>query len=225
MKRIMVFWLVLLLPIFVLAKEYTISDINIKLDVNEDYIVLTRDNLNNNPDLIKLNVTEEYMKTVMENNNIYLDIIKNDLLYEILVVVPKTTPLFNNLSEATDEELSTLKNTIIKETGDNMPIVYKNDYSYITVNYHDSNGYYNMNYYTVFNSRGYNIQLQKKTAITDSDKSDLNEIVDSITFIKESDNKEPFNYKIIILGVVLGLIAGIITYIIGTKIIKKKSSK
>lgn len=225
MKRIMVFWLVLLLPIFVLAKEYTISDINIKLDVNEDYIVLTRDNLNNNPDLIKLNVTEEYMKTVMENNNIYLDIIKNDLSYEILVVVPKTTPLFNNLSEATDEELSTLKNTIIKETGDNMPIVYKNDYSYITVNYHDSNGYYNMNYYTVFNSRGYNIQLQKKTAITDSDKSDLNEIVDSITFIKESDNKEPFNYKIIILGVVLGLIAGIITYIIGTKIIKKKSSK
>lgn len=225
MKRIMVFWLVLLLPIFVLAKEYTISDINIKLDVNEDYIVLTRDNLNNNPDLIKLNVTEEYMKTVMENNNIYLDIIKNDLSYEILVVVPKTTPLFNNLSEATDEELSTLKNIIIKETGDNMPIVYKNDYSYITVNYHDSNGYYNMNYYTVFNSRGYNIQLQKKTAITDSDKSDLNEIVDSITFIKESDNKEPFNYKIIILGVVLGLIAGIITYIIGTKIIKKKSSK
>ena len=225
MKRIMVFWLVLLLPIFVLAKEYTISDINIKLDVNEDYIVLTRDNLNNNPDLEKLNVTEEYMKTVMENNNIYLDIIKNDLSYEILVVVPKTTPLFNNLSEATDEELSTLKNTIIKETGDNMPIVYKNDYSYITVNYHDSNGYYNMNYYTVFNSRGYNIQLQKKTAITDSDKSDLNEIVDSITFIKESDNKEPFNYKIIILGVVLGLIAGIITYIIGTKIIKKKSSK
>ena len=225
MKRIMVFWLVLLLPIFVLAKEYNISDINIKLDVNEDYIVLTRDNLNNNPDLEKLNVTEEYMKTVMENNNIYLDIIKNDLSYEILVVVPKTTPLFNNLSEATDEELSTLKNTIIKETGDNMPIVYKNDYSYITVNYHDSNGYYNMNYYTVFNSRGYNIQLQKKTAITDSDKSDLNEIVDSITFIKESDNKEPFNYKIIILGVVLGLIAGIITYIIGTKIIKKKSSK
>lgn len=225
MKRIMVFWLVLLLPVFVLAKEYNISDINIKLDVNEDYIVLTRDNLKNNQDLGKLNVTEEYMKTVMENNNIYLDIIKNDLSYEILIVVPKTTPLFNNLSEATDEELSTLKKTIVKETGDNMPIVYKNDYSYITVNYHDNNGYYNMNYYTVFNSRGYNIQLQKKSAITDADKADLNEIVDSITFIEESNNNGPYNYKIIICGVLLGLIAGIITYIIGIKIIKKKSSK
>lgn len=228
MKRIMVFWLVLLLPIFVFASEYEIKDIDIKLDIDETFIVLTRDNIENNEYLKNLNVTEEYMKNIMESNNIYLDIIKNDLSYEILVVVPKTKPLFNDLREATDEELSNLKNTIIKQTGDNLPIVYKNNYPFILVNYHDKNGYNNINYYTVINSRGYNIQLQKKTEITDEDKIDLQNIVDEIVFKevdKKEDNNKSFDYKIIIYAMLIGLTAGIIAYFVGTKMIKRKQAK
>ena len=228
MKRIMVFWLVLLLPIFVFAKEYEIKDIDLKLNVEDDYIVLTKYNLDDNEDLKTLGIDKDNMMNIMEKNNIYFDIIKGDLSYEILVVVPKTTPLYNDLREATDEELKLLKETIIKQTGDKMPIVYKNDYPFIVVNYKDSNGYNVINYYTVINSRGYNIQLQKKKDITIDDKEDLSDIIDSIVFSEkkqEEVSESKFDYKIILYAVIIGLMAGIITYVIGSKILMRKSSK
>ena len=228
MKRIMVFWLVFLLPIIVFAKEYEMKDIDIKLNIDDDFIVLTKYNLDNNTDLEKVGVTKDYMENIMENNNIYFDIIKPDLSYEILVVVPKTTPLYKDLREATDEELKVLKETIVKQTGDNLPIVYKNDYAFIEVNYKDKTGYNIINYYTVINSRGYNIQLQKKEKITEDDKEDLSDIIDSIVFNENKTNensKKPFDYKIILYGAIIGLMAGIITYVIGSKIMMRKSSK
>lgn len=228
MKRIMVFWLVFLLPIIVFAKEYEMKDIDIKLNVDDDFIVLTRYNLDYNTDLDKVGVTKDYLENVMENNNIYFDIIKPDLSYEILVVVPKTTPLYKDLREATEEELKVLKETIVKQTGDSLPIVYKNDYAFIVVDYKDKNDYNIINYYTVINSRGYNIQLQKKDKITEEDKEDLSDIIDSIVFNENKENKnnkKPFDYKIILYGAIIGLMAGIITYVIGSKIIMKKSSK
>ncbi len=229
MKRIMVFWLVLLFPILTFAKEYNISDIDITINVDDSYIVLTRDNLDNNPNLEKLNITKEYMFNIMEKNNIYFDIIKSDSSYEVLGIVPKSTPLFSDLSKASDDELSNLKETIKKETGDNMPIIYKNDYAFVVVNYSDKIGYNNINYYTVINNRGYNIQLQKKTKITEDDEEELRDIIDGVKFKIVDENKDeekrPFDYKIIVYGVIIGLMAGIITYVIGSKIIDKKSSK
>ncbi len=224
MKRVMVFWLVLLLPIFVLSKEYESKELKIKFDVNDDYIVLTRDNLDDSV-LVNLNTTKEKMKNIMKNNNIYFDIIKKDMSYEIIVVVPKKTPSYANLSEATEEELTTLKDTIIRETGDNVPIIYKNDYAFVVVNYQDDNGYV-INYYTVVDSKGYNIQMQKKTMITEDEEDELKKIVDSIKFIKTTEKKKEDNkkidYKIIIYSAIMGLTAGIITYYVCKKITKEK---
>jgi hypothetical protein len=169
------------------------------------------------------------MLNIMEKNNIYFDIIKSDSSYEVLGIVPKSTPLFSDLSKASDDELSNLKETIKKETGDNMPIIYKNDYAFVVVNYSDKIGYNNINYYTVINNRGYNIQLQKKTKITEDDEEELRDIIDGVKFKIVDENKDeekrPFDYKIIVYGVIIGLMAGIITYVIGSKIIDKKSSK
>ncbi len=223
MKRIMVFWLVLLLPVFVFATEYKSDDIKMKFDVTDTFIVLTRDNLDSNPDLSKLNVSKEYMEKTMNTNNIYFDIVKSDLSYEVLIVVPKIEPLFSDLDEATNEELSTLKETITKQTNDKMPIVYKNDYSFIVVDYQDNSGYSNINYYTVIDSRGYNIQLQKKGKITEEEEEELRDIVDSIVFEREiKEENKLFDFKTIVIGAILGAIAGIITYIIGARISKKK---
>ena len=228
MKRIMVFWLVLLLPIFTFAKEYEDKDINMKIEIDEEYIVLTRNNLDNNPGLEKLNLSKDYIFNLMMTNNIYFDIVKSDLSYEILVVVPKTKAMFDDIRTINDEELSLLKTIIVNETKDTVPTVYKNNYPFIVVDYKDEkNGYNLINYYTLINSHGYNIQLQKKTNITKDDEYDLMEIVDGIEFNEvekkeEEVTKKPFDYKIIIYGVIIGLIAGIITYVIGTKVIMKK---
>ena len=61
MRKIILCLLVVLLPVFVFAKEYKLEDIDInKLNVNdEEYIVLTRDNLDNNSDLETLNINKD----------------------------------------------------------------------------------------------------------------------------------------------------------------------
>lgn len=235
MKRIMVFWLVLLFPVFVLAQEYEATDINLKVNINDGYMVLTRDNLENNSNLERLDMTEDNMKNIMKKNNIYFDIVKDDMSYEIIIVVPQTTLTFNSLTEANDQTIDSIKNELVKGTGAETSYIYKGQYNYIVVDYYDNNMDYNViNYYTVVNKRGYNIQLQKKEKITEEDKNELKEIVDVINFkiVEEnqekkdvSDKKDSFDYKIIIYGVFIGALAGLITYFIGINIIKRKSSR
>ena len=138
MKKILVFLSILLFPLFSLAKEYELSDINIKLDIRDDFITFTRKILENNTDLTKLGISKEYMEEVMDKNNIYFDIIKNDVSYEILVIVPDTKLTFNNLSNATDSMLNDLKGEIVKKTGASISDVYKSNHNYIFVDYYDS---------------------------------------------------------------------------------------
>ena len=163
MKKILFLIIMLFVPTFVFAKEYEISDINLKLETKDDVIVLTRDNLDDNSDMAKLNITKDYMEKLMNTNNIYMDIIKNNLSYEVLVVSPETRLKFNNLSNASDEMLNDLKSELIKKTGTEVSNIYKANHNYILVDYFDSKtGLYILNYYTVVNARGYNFQLQKQ---------------------------------------------------------------
>ncbi len=226
MKRIMVFWLVLILPIFVMASEYSSKDINMKFAVNDNYIVLSRDNLNNNEYLDKLNVTKNYIETIMNENDIYFIITNPDMSFEILVVVPDKEISFKDLNSATSSELESLKNTIIKETGDKVPTIYKTDYSFVVANYNDGE-YHNINYYTVINSRGYNIQMQKKDKITESDEEALKEIVDTVIFkvIDGNTSKKGIALETIISAVILGIMAGVMTYCITMDLKMKKEKK
>jgi len=240
MKKIVIFMMILLFPVFTLATEYEVSDINIKIDVKSNYIVFTRDNLNNNPDLVKLNIPKEYMDELMKNNKIYYDIIKNDVSYEILVIVPDNKLKWNNLINANDELLNDIKDEFAKQTGAKVSSIYKTKYNFIVVDYYDENSkYYIVNYYTVVNARGYNFQLQKKTEITEEERLDLKEIVDSVEidvldeFKNETEEiqkgidnygKKNIDYKKYIYGAIIGASAGLISYIVGAFINKKKSS-
>ena len=237
MKKILMLIIVLVLPLIVFAKDFEIKDIDLKIKLKDDYIVFTRDNISNNEDLSKLNIKEDYMKEVMDNNNIYLDILNNDVSYEILVVVPNKTLSFYDLSSATDSMLDDLKNELMKKTGSEKASIYKKNHNYIVVDYYDKNtDNYIVNYYTVVNAKGYNFQLQKKNEITDTEKQELKEIIDSVNItVKESDNKNTgFSIKNIIIGAIIGAIVGLISYIISNylkknnndnKKVKKSSNK
>ena len=159
MKKLMAFIAIFVFPFLVFAKEVEIKDINIKFNLNDDYIVLLRDNLDDNSDLKKLGISENYMKNVMQLKNIYADILSKNITYEILVVVPDVTLTFYNLSDATDSMLDDLKDELIKKTCAEVDSVYKGSHNYIVVDYFDENtNYNNVNYYTVVNAKGYNIQ-------------------------------------------------------------------
>lgn len=232
MKKIMLLIAFVSFPFFVFAKEVKVDNINLKAEISDDYIVLTRNNLKNNEDLKKLGISEDYMMDTMEKNNIYLDILSKDISYEILVVVPSVQLSFYNLSDATDSMLEDLKNELVKMTGAEVSSVYKGKNNYIVVNYYDKNtDYYIANYYTVVNAKGYNIQLQKKTEINDVEKEELKKIVDNIDIdvISSSDtnsNSGGLTIKNIIIGAVIGAVVGLISYCISVFVRKnvKKSS-
>ena len=234
MRKFILCLLVVLLPIFVFAKEYKSNDINIKLNVNdESYIVLTRDNLSDNPDLVTLNITEEKYEEEMKKDNIYFDIIKRDISYEVIIVVPNTITEFNNLKDLDNTKLEDIKKEITSKIGTDKVSTYKNKYDYLVFEYvYQDTGIYIINYYTVINSRGYNIQLQKKTSITEEERNGLKEIVDSIDYkvIEEKkeeikEEKEKFNYMNLVYGAILGLMAGVITYYIGITIKRLKQGR
>lgn len=242
MKKLIMLLFIVLFPIMMYAKEYEAPEINLKLDAGDSFMVLTRNNLENNQDLAKLNITKEYMEELMNTNKIYYDIIKNDLSYEILVVVPDTKLKVYNFSNVTDEVLNDMKGELVKKTGATVSDIYKANHNYVIVDYYDSKtGYYIVNYYTVVNASGFNIQLQKKSEITEEEKRELKEIVDSVEikvldeYKEESkdiqdkiDNygkeKNGFDYMRIVYGAIIGAVAGLISYSVNYFIRKKKSS-
>lgn len=223
MKKIIVLLVIIVFPFMVLAKDVEVKDINIKFQVNDDYIVLLRDNLENNMDLKKLGISENYMKNIMDKSNIYADIISSDISHEIIIVVPDVKLTFYNLSDATDDMLNDLKNELVKKTGAEISSIYKGNHNYIIVDYYDDNtDYYIVNYYTVVNAKGYNIQLQKKSTITDEEKEELKKVVDSISIDIINDNKNGLNIKHIIIGAAIGAGVGLISYILSLVIKKGK---
>lgn len=226
MKKMFVLIAILVFPFIVFAKEVEVKDINIKFKINDDYIVLLRDNLDNNADLKKLGISENYMKNIMDKSNIYADIISSDISHEIIIVVPDVKLTFYNLSDATDDMLNDLKNELVKKTGAEISSIYKGTHNYIVVDYYDDNtNYYIVNYYTVVNAKGYNIQLQKKSTITEEEKEELKNVVDSINIDIISDDGNGINLKHIIIGAVIGASVGLISYIVGLVMRKKKASE
>lgn len=240
MKKIIIFLAIIILPSIVFAKEFEAKEINLKVDVRDDFYVLTRDNLKNNVDLAKLSIPESYMEETMKKNNIYMDVLKKDVSYEILVVVPDKTLAFNNLGNATDSMLEELRSELVKKTGSTVSRVYKSNHNYIIVDYYDKNtDYYIVNYYTVVNARGYNFQLQKKTEISDDERNDIKEFVDTVKIdvLEEYKNESPevqksidnsnkkgIDFKNVVIGAIIGAVVGLISYLTSLVIKKKKSS-
>lgn len=240
MKKIVLLLAIMILPFICFAKTYQIDDINLKINIPDNYIVLTRDNLKDNAEMKELGINEEYMTNTMNINNIYMDILAQDLSYEILVMVPKITLTINNLSNLNDNLLNEVLNATKEKVHADKGSIYKSKYNFAVVEYYDSNMKYNIvNYYTVVNAKGYNFQLQHMGNIKEEDKLALKEIVDSVDikvldeYKNESSNtqdiinkssKSTFNWKRVIIGTIVGGVIGGLGSILGL-IIKKRKNK
>ena len=234
MKKIFIFLIILVFPFLIQAEEIEVSDINLKMNLDEDFIVFTRNNLDENQALLDLNITKEYMEETMTNNNIYLNIIKDDLSYEILVMVPEKKSSFSNLTNASEDTLISLEEELAKLNNASVTNINAGKLNYVMLDYYDNNtNQYIVNYYTVVNYRGYNIQFQKKTVITDEERDEFRNIIekieiDSIDNIKEVEVEKP-NKRVsnanIILGAIIGAFTGLVSYLVIQIINNKKSSK
>lgn len=200
MKKVLLFLVLLLFPIFVYAKEYEVKDIDLKISFDDDWYVFTRDNIKDNELLDDFNVTYEYIDDIFKTNSIYVDAMPKDISIEFFVMVVPT-PGMNNLSNYPDGLLE-------KDFKKELEMQLKNKFKDISIKFTTINGikyaeasFYDPNaqaylykYYTVINAKGYNFQIQSDKKITESEKQILRKIVESsnvkVNILYKNESKE-----------------------------------
>lgn len=233
MKKIVKSLIILLLVLIVspvMAKEYTITDTDIKVDLDDSkWYVFTRDNIKGNKQLKEFGITEEYMNTTMANGNIYLDSIKfksNSELIE-LFVMKKPVEKVKNMSKYSDKELTKVAKDIAEKEKTTDYKIYKSKYKYIYTKYSDS-GKEIMDYYTVVNGYGYTIKLQTDTKFTAEEQTEMENIVNKISFKVNESLKEPNSglnpiVKDAIVGAIIGGVGGAVYSMLNKK--KKRNAE
>ena len=103
MKKILFALLIFMMPIFVFAKEYSIKDINLKMEIDDNYWnVFTRDNYKDNELLKSLGVTNEYMENYFTQNNAYVDALPKNYGLDLVVNTSTDGVNINNLHNYPD---------------------------------------------------------------------------------------------------------------------------
>ena len=222
----------LLLPFDCLAKEYSLSDTDISIDVPDDWFVFTRENIKDNPLLGELNIDYEYIKNVFENNYAYLDAF---IFYEDgnsleMFVRVKENKAITNLSNYSDDNVMTVSKELAKKQGHNNYDIYVEDYKFTVGKYKDGN--FNLiEYYTIVNGYGYTITIQKPIDYTESEEQLIKSIIDTIKFDVDLSLKEPTENKDfdsfidwVIRGGIIGAVVGGVSGLIIALIKKKKKN-
>ncbi len=227
MKKILLL-IISLFPFLVIAKDYEIKDINLKFNVSDEWIVFTRDNLDNNKDLEDLGLTKDDLLPSYKLQGIYFDGIKDGI--ELLVMVPNIKLEVNNLSHFSDDIVKDTAKELGKKFNTDKVGTYDAKHKFATVNYFDSKTQlYIVNYYTVANAKGYNFQIQKSTEITDDDIKSLEKIIDTVEietlpgYEKDETKEKSFSFKNILIDALIGAVVGGLGALV-FKLTKKKSS-
>lgn len=217
MKRIMQSLLIIICFVIVMpthgfaasSSTYDLDELNMSIDIPDDYVVFTRDINSNDPNLSAYGLTKDNMSSLMESGNIYLNAWDKDVNFEIIVtMIDSSLGDFNQFSDTT---LSAFASSFESEYK-NMGITYLKSEKYqheqakfikIYIN-QPNNGstVYGLQYYTVYGSKAINVTIQSYSGKIDSAKeATLKTIVDSVFFWNEPaktaipKESDPFKYS------------------------------
>ncbi len=212
----------------VMAKEYTISNTDIKIDMDDSvWYVFTRDNIKDNKQLKEFGITEDYMNSTMEKGDIYLDSIKFKEKSELLelFVMKKPVEKVKNMSKYSDKDLTSIAKDVATKEKTTDYKIHKTDYKYIYTKYSDS-GKEIIDYYTVINGYGYTIKLQTDTKFTTAEETELKNIIEKVSFNVDKSLKEPSKglspiLQDALIGAVVGGLGGAVVALVNKK---KKSN-
>mgnify|MGYP004474660807 FL=1 len=227
-KKILLLAILFFIPIWKTnAQTLELSDINIKLDLDDDFITFTRNNLSDNPNLSKFQLTEQSMKSKFIDNDIYVDAILNNKLEFILQVTEADLENINNLSYCNKNELKEILNDYKDVTTIKSASIYENKYKFISTNQF-SNNYHVLSYYTIVNGNSYKFWMQSREEISQDEKKYLSNAINSVIFTENEEKKNCLletnsNINKYLFSCIKGAIIGIVSYmmIIFLKKIKK----
>ena len=182
-------------PLTVYAKTYTMSNTDISISVDDSsWYVFTRDNLQNNSDLKELGADPNEMRDILEGIMAYMDAF---LLYEdgdfveLLIRKTKIENSFTNLSNYSYEEVLELAELLGERQNTKNYSVYENQYKFVKLEYFDSTyDYYICEFLTIVNKDNYTLTFQSPSAFTNSERDEIQNIVDSVKFDIDSSMEE-----------------------------------
>lgn len=192
MKKFLTIIMLILLISPVYAKEYVVQDDVVSISLDDNWVIITKDNYKNNSSLKELGISEYYEKEFgkeFENNDVYFNALKSDkgnIIYDLLISYYEENRIKNYINYDEDflcDDSKVLKKSFkegqkILDNG-----IYINDNTkYIWVNYYYDQHYYQY-YETVVNEKTYQIYMSSANKL---DKNEIekfrNNIIDNITF-------------------------------------------
>ena len=175
MKKVLLVLVLLILPVIVNATSYKAEDLTI--DISDDWMVFTRDNLENNENLAKLGVSEATLKAQMNTYGMYVDAIStfDSVNYvEMFIFVKDTKEETMNLHKYKDADALKVGEELYSNYKSTRLDLYKTKrLTYIVCEYTDKvngNTLYLIDYYTVINGKGYTIKVQSPGSFDDNAK-------------------------------------------------------
>lgn len=172
------------------AEQFSVNDDEMFIDFNTDtWKVFTEDNLKDNKDILKsLGTNPKQMKSTMKESNAKVVAIKNkqSKREEILVRVHSNSYI-NTMSTLSDEETKALKKGVKEQYSSEIDNYKSELFVAGNTKWIKMTGMYDENhraiqYFTIVNGNDYLVAAQKVTAYTSEDKSELENMINSIHF-------------------------------------------
>ena len=218
------------MPVIVLAKKYSSLEVNLSLEFDDGWVVLTRNNLEDNYQRLNgLGVEPEDLLQYYIDKSIYIDAFPEDVSKEYVVAVKDVE--YDNLSNIKDSEVDLFAEEFERAINSDNYDIYNHKSGYKFFWGQSTIQSYNiLVYYTVVNKRAYTFSFQFKNNITDADRKEVKKIIDSVDFggnvlkidTTEEKNSRSFWGKVLI-GVAIGGLVGLFASLIFTKLKKKNS--
>ena len=247
MKKIICLFVICLLSfVNIHAKEYKINDMMI--DIDDNWIVISRDNYKNNEFLKSLGLTEKEYEEFFKENDLYLNAYKHDaeMITEELSIYYEKNEDIVNLTNYDEDFITKESKKVVDEikllssVGNDFKLLdngyYANDnYKYLWLHYINEGNYYYF-YQTAVNGQTYLVMYGTVDEITEESTKDFRtNILDKVKYnqdnsLKERKKSNSFLGKIfsdeknvtVITTIVFLIIFTIITKLNGRRIEKKE---
>ena len=191
MKKIIFVITIFLMIMPVFAKEYTVQEDVVSVNLDDTWLVITKDNYKNNSSLKDLCISEYYEKEFgkeFENNDVYFNALKSDkgyIIYDLIISYYEENRLKNYINY--DEDFLWDDSKVLKKNfKDKYKVldngIYINDNTkYIWVNYYYDQHYYQY-YETIVNEKTYQIYMASGKIDKNEIENFRKNIIDNITF-------------------------------------------
>lgn len=201
----------LVLPISVFSASYEIKDQNVTIELDDNWVVFTRDNISGNEKLAEMNISEEYMKNLLESNDAYMDAIYQEKALELFLRIKDSD--VDSIANYNEKQLNAIKDNFVKEAKASEGSVINNDYNYIYTKYL-SGDYRILSYYTVVNRKGYTFTIQKLSDLNEEDKKIGDQIIGNIKFKVNEESKKTNSGKLKDSVIIIGAIVIVVGFLV-----------